>query len=134
MLGTLLVQGPTTGPVLRLLRFARDASLAREVAEGRLALASAAIMRLDDDESEAARSLQVEYEEAQQLALETDEGHPVTDRDRLRLAAIEAQRARLAQLRCEGRIGDDAFHILEEELDWSELHAAPHGHFELREG
>ena len=53
-----------------------------------------------------------------------------TEYDQLRLRAIAAQRQALHRLRAEGRIGDDAFHRLQEELDWSELDAAPAGQFQ----
>jgi CPA1 family monovalent cation:H+ antiporter len=38
----------------------------------------------------------------------------------LRRRALAAERVRLAALRQEERIGDDAFHRVEEELDWAE--------------
>jgi hypothetical protein len=41
----------------------------------------------------------------------------------LRRLALAAERARLAELRREKRIGDDAFHRVEEELDWAEAEA-----------
>jgi CPA1 family monovalent cation:H+ antiporter len=37
--------------------------------------------------------------------------------------ASEAERRRLIELRAQGVIGDDAFHRVEEELDWADLHA-----------
>ena len=37
--------------------------------------------------------------------------------------AIAAERQALTLLRTRGDIGDDAFHQLEEELDWAEVHA-----------
>ena len=53
-----------------------------------------------------------------------------TEHDRLRLRAITAQRLTLHRLREEGAIGDEAFHRLEEEVDWAELDAAPAGWFQ----
>ena len=53
-----------------------------------------------------------------------------TEYDQLRLRAIEAQRQALHDLRRQGRIGDEAFHRIQEELDWSELDAAPAGTFQ----
>ena len=38
----------------------------------------------------------------------------------LKRIAVAAERARLFALRSEERIGDDAFHQVEEELDWAE--------------
>ena len=37
--------------------------------------------------------------------------------------ALEAERHTLSDLRTRGVIGDDAFHRVEEELDWAELNA-----------
>jgi CPA1 family monovalent cation:H+ antiporter len=39
--------------------------------------------------------------------------------------AQRAQRRVLMELRAEGVIGDDAFHRIEEELDWAEVNTAP---------
>jgi CPA1 family monovalent cation:H+ antiporter len=51
----------------------------------------------------------------------------MTDYDHLRLQAIAAERGLLIQWRSEGRIQDDAFHMLEDELDRAELHAGSLG-------
>ena len=45
--------------------------------------------------------------------------------DELRLRAIKSQRKVLERLRDEGTIGDEAYHRLEEEIDWAELDASP---------
>ena len=37
--------------------------------------------------------------------------------------AYEAERRKLIELRASGVIGDDAFHRVEEELDWADMHA-----------
>jgi monovalent cation/hydrogen antiporter len=39
------------------------------------------------------------------------------------LRAVAAERRRLVELRDDGTIGDDAFHRIEEDLDWAELNA-----------
>src|ERR1700722_12480046 len=44
--------------------------------------------------------------------------------------AIAAQRAALQRLRERGEIGEEALHRIQEELDWSELDAAPAGSFQ----
>lgn len=49
-------------------------------------------------------------------------GELSADADTVR-AAMAAQRRRLAALRADGTIGDDAFHRVEEELDWADLNA-----------
>jgi CPA1 family monovalent cation:H+ antiporter len=47
------------------------------------------------------------------------------------MKAIAEERRVLADLRSNGRINDDVFHRLEEELDWAELNAAPARQLEL---
>jgi CPA1 family monovalent cation:H+ antiporter len=64
------------------------------------------------------------------MAVSPDEPQRATEHDRLRLQAITAQRLSLRRLREEGTIGDEAFHRLEEEIDWAELDAAPAGSFQ----
>ncbi|MFZ1092938.1 MAG: hypothetical protein WAN75_27575 [Xanthobacteraceae bacterium] len=57
-----------------------------------------------------------------------------TKYDELRLRAIAAQREALYHLRARGEIGDEAFRRIQEELDWSELDAAPAGSFQSLTG
>jgi len=64
------------------------------------------------------------------VAASPEEPQGATEHDRLRLRAITAQRLTLHRLREEGAIGDEAFHRLEEEVDWAELDAAPAGSFQ----
>ena len=47
-----------------------------------------------------------------------------------RLRAIKRQREKLDRLREEGVIGDEAYHRIEEEIDWAELDASPAGRFQ----
>jgi CPA1 family monovalent cation:H+ antiporter len=43
---------------------------------------------------------------------------------RIEALAISAERDALLQLRKNGEIGDAAFHLIEERLDWAEVHVA----------
>jgi hypothetical protein len=95
VLGTLVIQGLTLRPLLRLLR-------------------------LQDDGAAAARKVAEDHYEPQ----------AATKYDELRLRAIAAQREALYHLRAQGEIGDEAFRRIQEELDWSELDAAPAGSFQ----
>ena len=47
------------------------------------------------------------------------------------MALFESLLALLVTLRRGGHISDDAFHRLEEELDWAELQASPREELEL---
>src|SRR5262249_18284485 len=80
---------------------------------------------LAEERSPAAAAVRDGYLAAHEVAANLDEPQAATEHDRLRLRAITAQRLTLLRLREEGVIGDEAFHRLEEELDWAELYAAP---------
>ncbi|AKF11717.1 cation:proton antiporter [Sandaracinus amylolyticus] len=127
VIGTLVVQGLTMTPLLALLRIGRDHSLEDEVSSGRRLLIDAAMDRLACIEGEVAAAVRSEYEAIRTIA--RDRAH--TEHDRVRMMVIARQREVLARLRRDDRIADDAFHRLEEELDWSELSAARHAHDEL---
>jgi hypothetical protein len=64
------------------------------------------------------------------VAANPDNPQGATDHDELRLHAIKSQRNALERLRIEGTIGDEAYHRLEEEIDWAELDASPAGRFQ----
>jgi monovalent cation/hydrogen antiporter len=68
-----------------------------------------------------------QYAAARKVAEDQREPQAATKYDRLRLRAIRAQRDALNKMRARGQISDQAFYRLQEELDWSELDAAPAG-------
>jgi Na+/H+ antiporter len=130
VLGTLVIQGFTLKPLLHWLRLKDDGSVEREVSDARVFVMQAALDSLDGDTSPAAASMREQYAAARKVAEDQSEPQAATEFDRLRMRAIEAQRRTLHDLRRQGRIGDEAFHRIQEELDWSELDAAPAGHFQ----
>ncbi|MDB6000793.1 MAG: sodium/hydrogen exchanger, partial [Rhizobacter sp.] len=125
VLGTLVVQGLTIKPLIKLLNLKPDTSLDAEVSTGRTALLDAALAALAPLSSQAALAVRDEYKAARTNALDCADPQSKTEYDRIRLIAIKAQRQTLYRLREDGRIDDDAFHRLEEELDWAELNALP---------
>ena len=129
VIGTLLLQGLTLKPLLKLLAFREDTSLEGEVARGRAGMLQAALAALADDVSaEAALVRQIYQAELAVAGTATPQG--ATAYERLKLSIIPKQREALRQLRAREEIGDDAFHRLQEELDWAELAAAPAGQFQ----
>jgi len=130
VLGTLVIQGMTLTPLLRWLNLKDDGSLEREVSVGRQAVIRAALESFDDNASEIAMSLRVQYTSAHILAADPENPQAASEFDNLRLRAVEYQRQALIRLRADGIIGDEAFHRLEEEIDWSELDASPAGRFQ----
>lgn len=130
VLGTLVLQGLTLKPLLQRLAFAEDLSVEADVSRGRVAVMQAAIESLDGDESEALVVVRQQYEAARIVAANPKDPQGPTDYDELRLRAIKRQREKLERLRDEGVIGDEAYHRLEEEIDWAELDASPTGRFQ----
>ncbi|HYZ61332.1 MAG TPA: sodium:proton antiporter [Acetobacteraceae bacterium] len=125
VLGTLVLQGMTLRPLLLAMTLPRDRSLEKESKLARTEAARAALDALDGDrESEAGRLLAHVYE-----ARLAANGAPIdpTGLVELRRRALAAERERLAALRRSGAIGDDTFHVIEEELDWAEAEAAQPG-------
>ncbi|HET7157764.1 MAG TPA: sodium:proton antiporter, partial [Burkholderiales bacterium] len=108
-----------------------DNSLDIEISKARGAMVDAALASLRDRASDAAAAVRAEYEAMRAIARDRANPQADTEHDRLRIDAICAQRELLATLRRQGKISDDAFHRLEEELDWAELHASPREELEL---
>ncbi|CAO4152561.1 cation:proton antiporter [Methylorubrum aminovorans] len=129
VIGTLVVQGLTLRPILAWLGLEDSDPVGREVGRARAEAYGAAVEALSGDRSEAADALRREFHAALAKAEAHEEGLAPeglpTDRPRRR--AIHAARDRLLALRRDGRIGDDAYFVLEEELDWAELNATPRG-------
>jgi CPA1 family monovalent cation:H+ antiporter len=130
VLGTLVLQGMTLKPLLHLLRLEPDRSIEQEVSRARIAVMQAALDSLAGETSTAAAAVREQYAAARAVAENADAPQAATDYDELRLRAIASQRRALYRLRAEGAIGDEAYHRLEEEIDWAELDAAPAGRFQ----
>jgi CPA1 family monovalent cation:H+ antiporter len=122
-LGTLLIQGLTLRPLVLALGVRDDATVEREVRHARIATAEAALAELDDETGGEAEALRAELQLERRIAATGDEGvtRPTSPSKALRAKALAAQRKRLLAIRSDGVIGDEAFHRLEEELDFSEL-------------
>jgi CPA1 family monovalent cation:H+ antiporter len=123
VLGTLILQGFTIRPLIALLRITPDSSLDEDVSRARNAMLDAALNELRESPGDAAAALCAEYGAAR--AGSVDRSRPDTEYDGLRRRAIAAERRLLADWRREGRIQDDTYHLLEDELDRAELHSAP---------
>ena len=133
VLGSLMIQGLTVGLLINVLRLEPDTSLELEVSKARSALVDAALERLRHETSDAATAVRAEYEAMRAVARDHARPQAETEHDRLRIDAICVQRELLAKLRREEEISDAAFHRLEEELDWAELHASPREELELQD-
>ena len=121
VLGTLVVQGMTLRPLLALVSIPQDPRGEQERSLARLEAAHAALEALGVDRASEAGHLLEQVYKARLAA----HGSPVdpTGLMELRRRVLAAERERIAQLRVEGRIGNDTYQLLEEQLDWAEVDA-----------
>ena len=133
ILVTLVGQGLSLGPVIRLLGLEPDSSLEREHAQAHLVAARAALSRLDELATEgwvpqdAFTHLHASYEKKLRALTmpmddEANEGSAVHApiQQRLRQEVLEAERAAVIGLRDRGRIDDETLRLIERELDLEE--------------
>ena len=124
VLATLVLQGLTMKPLIRWMGLTDDDPVAREIRLGRAQVYQALIDATKDDDSLAAKLLRKEYGAVvelntgeQELPVDEVPGGP------LRRRAIGVARQRAFELRRDDVIGDDAYRVLMQELDWAELGA-----------
>jgi monovalent cation/hydrogen antiporter len=131
VLGTLVVQGMTVRPLMRVLALRDDGSVDREVQLARAETARAAIDAVEGtktDDREMIQLLRRKYQDRLSRAerrgsgLPAEEGGKESEFTAAQRRAHVAERRVLSELRANGVIGDDAFHRVEEELDWAEMH------------
>jgi CPA1 family monovalent cation:H+ antiporter len=121
VLATLVVQGLTLVPLVRLLKLDEGDVLEQEVANGRCRLAGAAITSLEGRAGAEAENIRHGYL-VQRDALKGPRGARTSKvRRELGLSAIRAQREELERMRADDAIGADTYLLLQEELDWHEL-------------
>jgi len=122
VLGTLVIQGLTLRPLLILLRLPPDGTVDAEIGLARKAALKAAMVALEADGTPAAERLRREYGEALSQAKRGEDPRDSQD-NALRRRVVAVSRDAIQDLRRDGAIGDDAYRLVEEELDWLELSA-----------
>jgi len=131
VLGTLIIQGLTLRPLLAMLKLPKDDIVETEIGVARGAALKAALAELDSQGSTAAERLRIEFGEGLSRTRAGGDPHD-TERNALRQRVVPVARRAIHDLRREGVIGDDAYRIVEEELDWLEL--SSQSHFEPEQG
>jgi len=125
VLATLVLQGLTLSPLIRLLGLAGKGDGEELLDKARRKLAEAALAALEGEQGKVAdetrRQFEIDRNGADNICPEFDA------RQRLRLAAIAAQRDKLDELRDSDVIGQDLYEQLQEELDWRDLAISPEG-------
>ncbi len=125
VLATLVFQGLTLAPLIRLLRLDRMEDPERELTEARRRLAGVAIDRLSRVEGAHADSLRELYALKRAEPDDKAAAGKMDDYRQLGLAVIAAQREDLAWMRDGQKIGMENFYLLQEEVDWRELTLLP---------
>ena len=125
VLGTLVIQGLTLGPLLRWLALTDDGRIDRERDVARQEATRAALEALEGRPEPEAAILRREYN----VLLDDEAMRSLRPHvfGQLRIRAIRAERTRLLALRRSRAIGEDAYKTLEEELDWAEGNARRRG-------
>jgi CPA1 family monovalent cation:H+ antiporter len=123
VLGTLLIQGLTLKPLLRVLDLRDGDPVGEEVRAARQRMLDTVLVTLPAGVSPAMdlvrKDFGVRMNDAQVEAGVSDAfSHAHA---RAYDAALQAARGALLAMRDSGHIGDDAFHSLENELDWMEV-------------
>jgi len=120
VVGTLVIQGLTLKPLLRWLNLQDDDPVSHEVAAARERALSAALASLDGNPSPLAEFARKELK--LRLA-DADGAHARASSEQSKLlgTALGAARKAVIAMRTNDEIGDDAFHQIEERLDWLDM-------------
>jgi CPA1 family monovalent cation:H+ antiporter len=125
VLGTLVLQGLTLKPLIQRMGLTDDDPVGREIRLGRTQAYQALLDAIKDDEALTAKLLRMEYGAIVELNASQQHDIPVGEvpGGPLRRRAIAVARQRAFELRRDDVIGDDAYQVLVQELDWAELSA-----------
>jgi len=122
VLGTLVIQGLTLKALLRALNLQDDDPVGRELATARARALSAGLASFERDRSPVADAVREEFTAhlAPSDTSRDGDGRHAAHND-IHLGALQAARQAVIDMRTNDEIGDDAFHEMEEELDWLEM-------------
>ncbi|HVH26158.1 MAG TPA: sodium:proton antiporter [Vicinamibacterales bacterium] len=123
VLGTLVIQGLTLKPLLHALELHDDDPVGRELRSARERGLQAGLASFLHDESPVAEAVRLEFTAHLMSERTVTEAEDATRfaHSGLRRGAIQAARQAVLAMRANDEIGDDAFHLIEEELDWLEM-------------
>ena len=121
VLGTLVIQGLTLKPLLRMFDFQDDDPVGREVGAARARALRVGLATLDGDRSPVAETVRQEFTAHLTSPPRSDGDERGSGHTDLHHRALEAARQAVLAMRATDEIGDDAFHQMEEELDWLDM-------------
>jgi NhaP-type Na+/H+ or K+/H+ antiporter len=122
VLATLVLQGLTLAPLIRMLKLNRADFTEQELAQGRARLATVALTALATHTGPEVETVRYPYL-IQRAATDHDPSglQALRKRRDVGLGAIAAEREELEVLRNEDLIGAETYLLLQEEIDWNEL-------------
>jgi CPA1 family monovalent cation:H+ antiporter len=119
VVGTLVVHGLTLKPLLRVLDLHDNDPVGHEVEAARERALKAGLATIDGDRSAVAHAVREEF--VAHLGGSASGGDVRSTHSKVHENAIRAAREVVLAMRASDEIGDDAFHRVEEELDWLEM-------------
>ena len=125
VLATLVVQGLTLTPLIRVLKLHQFEDLDEELASARAKLASGGLASLEGESGPEAENLRYQLTMERDARSKPESRRSLEKRVRLGLASIARKREVLHAMRDEQRIRGETFDVLQEELDWRELTLLP---------
>ena len=120
VLGTLVIQGLTLQWLLRRVALRDDDPVGREVSAARQRALRAGLECFADDRSAVADAVRHEFT-ARLHPATAGAGSSRSAHSDIHLRAVDAARRAVIDMRTNQEIGDDAFHQVEEDLDWLEM-------------
>jgi CPA1 family monovalent cation:H+ antiporter len=122
VLGTLVIHGLTLKPLLRALNLHDGDPVANELHRARDRAREAGLETLTENDSPVANTVRQEFTAHLTRAAEGETSASTrAAHGELHRAAVSAARDAILAMRASDEIGDDAFHQIEEELDWLEM-------------
>jgi monovalent cation/hydrogen antiporter len=123
VLGTLTLQGLTLAPLLRALDLHDDDPVGQELGAARERALRAGLANFESDRSPVAEVVRQEFIAHLASAPTGGDGRRArsSSHSEIHDAALHAARQAVVAMRANDEIGDDAFHQVEQELDWLEM-------------
>jgi len=121
VLGTLTIQGLTLKPLLRALHLDDDDPVSRELSAARERALRAGLATVENDRSSVADAIREEFTTRLVPGVREADAIGLSSHGQIHRAALQAARQAVHAMRANNEIGDDAFHAIEEELDWLEM-------------
>jgi NhaP-type Na+/H+ or K+/H+ antiporter len=121
VIATLVLQGLTLTPLVKLLKLDRSTDATRELWSARAALAKAGLASIAGEGGPEADNVRYRLSLKERTCLREMSAAPLERLRKLSLRAIEAERGELEDLRAKDEIGVAEYLGLQEQLDWSEL-------------